>query len=188
MAKQKVLTPDPASEQLQTARSKSDIERLEALGVGKLVTNLKACEKANKRHDRDKRHVTACVSGTLRLEMYDGDVDVPIAGPNGAAAGTFKKLATLVVKNAKGEIVDLLDGIAPTLTPGKTVADGDVGNPTITGTPKIVEGRCLFEVVFDTDAGSTKNYAADDEVTVDCDLTVCNIALTQITQTFTLVA
>jgi hypothetical protein len=150
-----------------------------------MIEELKSKVALNFKNDRA---LQACVSGTISLEITKADdPNVPIGTPNGAAAGTLKVKLCLLVKDSKGEVVGVLDGIAPTITPGKTGVG--FSDPTISpASPVITKGRCLFDLVYATDVGVTEVYAVADTVKCDIDLTVCGNALTQVTYTDTMVA
>jgi hypothetical protein len=186
---QKVITPDPASEQESSKKISKSQKRLAAYSFGSIVSSLDRLQKRLSKHERDTRHNQSLWCGAARLELWKNAYTVSAAELNAAAADSFKRTFSLSIVNAKGENINLCEGIAPTLTPGVTAVDGDIGAPSVTGTPSFNgAGRIIGEITFDTDAGSTKTYAVDDTVTVDCDLTIGGNALDQVTVTWTVVA
>lgn len=126
-------------------------------------------------------------SNDIELTLGGGSYDVAADDLNAAVADSFKKTFSLQVSTKDGVLVDFLKNLEPVLTPAKSVADGDVGVPVVTGTPALASGAATVEITFDTDAGSTKTYAADDEVSVACDLTVGGYVLDTITATYTVI-
>lgn len=164
-----------------------DIALLGKVRTGGLLRQIRQLAGEINLYHKYFRGAAALWSGTAVLKLPTTAVDVTAASLNAAAAGTAKHLFALWVADGFGDACLLIDGIGPTLTPAEAVTDAEVGTPTITGTPKFDKGRVLVEVVFDTDAGATKTYAAADAVTVDCDLTLAGVALGQVTMTFDIV-
>jgi hypothetical protein len=82
---------------------------------------------------------------------------------NAAAVGALKKTIHLALKD-NADVVQVWYSGPVTLTPTETAVDEQIGVPTITGgnTVHLVAGEADVEVVYDTDAGATKVYAADD--------------------------
>jgi len=168
-------------------RVEDQLERLEVYSIQKVIKSLNKAHSDLKRNFRIDRLVAACISGKCVLEFNQADRDVPIAGPNGAAAGTFKRPLVLTVKTLKGEVIEVLDGIAPAITPAKSGAG--FSDPTISpASPVFVKGRASLDLIYTTDEGSSEIYAADDTVSLSADLSVCGIDLDQVIYTDTLIA
>jgi len=185
--KARVLTEVEKKVIVDAAVASGDTESLTRFKASRIFGSLKSLQDKIKLLSRHDRFQEVLLSGTGVLELSATDYTVSADALNAAAAGTFKRTFGLAVKTAKGERITLLNGLAPTLTEAEAVADADVGAPSVTGTPALVKGALLAEITFDTDAGSTKTYAADDEVSVACDLTVAGVDLTQVTVTWTVV-
>lgn len=165
----------------------NDLTKLKNFKTTRIMGSLKSLQEKIALNFKNDRLLQACVSGTIYLKLSNEDTDIAIAGPNGAAAGTFKRRVIVRVLTAADEIVHVLDGIVPTITPGKTGAG--FSNPIISpATPVIKKGICAFDLVYTTDSGSTEVYAAADKVTCAVDLSVCGIALSQVVLTETMIA
>lgn len=132
--------------------------------------------------------ITAVVSGQIKLVLDSVDRDIAIAGPNGAATGTFKRKVSVSAKTTKDQLLCcILDGAVPTITPGKTGAG--FNDPTISpAQPVFKRGVCVFDLIYSTDAGATQTYAPGDTVTCAVDFTNCGNVLPQVVLTDTLIA
>ena len=150
-----------------------------------LTSSLREAKESIARLSLRNKVSEALWSGTAVLSLNSIDFTVTAASLNAAAAGTLKSSFTLSVKTLQGEKLFFLSGNVPSFTPAEAVTDAEVGVPAVTGTPELLNGVVTVEITFDTDAGVTKTYAADDEVSVACDLTVAGIALPQVTATWT---
>lgn len=140
----------------------------------------------------------AAIEGDAVLSLLYGDLaeDVSAAELNAAAAGEFTKLFVASLKNAAG-LVHGWANFTPTVTPGVTAADGDIGAPTVnqgglgsTDAPKFSSGQLGVDVVFDTDAGATKTYQAGDTITVTVDVSALSLlsGVSNLVKTYNVVA
>jgi len=150
------------------AKQFPDIKLLGEVKTGGILSNQEEqSQQTNLNYDYVLAMASA-LSGDLVLALPNPDpISIPFADLNTAAAGTYKRLIAVWLQNSNDPPKSHLwyQG-TPLITPAKSVVDTDVGVPTIDGTPKFDMGRCLITVEFDTDAGATKEYAANDSVTV----------------------
>ena len=117
------------------------------------------------------------LSGNIKLYEAVGEEEISAALLNAAAAGTFEKelLVSLVSEVIDGETTHQFVhpwALFPVVQSAEVVADEDIVAPTVEmwdddeATLAFANGVLHMRVIFDTDAGVTKTYAAEDEVTV----------------------
>ena len=133
------------------------------------------------------------MSGDMALSLPGGaDEDITAAELNAAAAGTLQRLIAVQLVDSYGDRHFCYSG-TPLLTPAEAVVDADVAARSVVGTPKFDHGKCLVTITFDTDAGTTKTYAAADEVSLQIQINSTDILLgydlaaNGVTKTFTVV-
>ena len=121
------------------------------------------------------------------LVLASGDVDVPATDLNAAAEDEHISIVTLRLETAQGEIHKWANGLSLTLTPAEDATDADIGVPAASVVTS-VDGVWQFTVTADTDAGSTKTYAATDEysvaIQIAADDKLFGHAVAEVTKTF----
>lgn len=148
------------------AKNLKDLDLLGKVHTGGMLKRLRDVEASNGSGNRCSHCLKQALSGKLHLHAVPvQSVDIPIAGPNGAEAGTFKLSFTVSLVDG-GDMVAEWAGFAPVISTAEDVADADVGVPVVTGTPTFNNGRVLIEITLDTDEGATKTYADGDSVSV----------------------
>ncbi len=127
------------------------------------------------------RLIGLAMSGDMVWRLPTGlTEDVLATDLNAAAAGTLKRSFALRLETKLVEglsEVHVWASFAPAFTPTESVADVDVGAPTVPAGLKLDHGCALVEVTFDTDGGSTKTYAAGDSVAVQVQVKADNSLL-----------
>ena len=161
-------------------------KRIENIKHPRILWNFKNIYKTLKKLGLRARVGESLWCGTSVLSLLKSEFTVSSADLNSADPGTFKRKFTLSVKTPQGETCYILTGPSPTFTPAENVADEDVAPPSIVGTPLLVNGFVIAQVVFDTDPAS-KTYVAGDEVSVECNLTIAGTALPSVTVKWTVV-
>jgi hypothetical protein len=165
-----------------------DFDSLGQYQMSRVMGSLKSMGKSIKDLGHQCRVMAAIVSGTAELRLSKEAFSVPIAGPNGAAATTFITSVALAITTDRGEIIDLIEGLAPTLGVLDTVVAAAA--PTVVGTPTFRGGRCLVQLLWDTDdftGGGSKEYIAAETVTLNCDLSIHGDAFPTATAVWTMV-
>lgn len=137
------------------------------------------------------------LSGNLHLVLDSEEEEVSAAALNAAAAEAFTKtfLVSLCAQwTVEGQTLNRIHswaGFDTVLTPAEDCVDPDIGAPTVDG-ETLQHGVAQVTVTFDTDAGVTKTYAVDDEVTVTVQVAAddkrLGYTVTQVVKTYTVVA
>lgn len=102
---------------------------------------------------------------TFKLVATPETLGSSASAANAAAPGDFKKNITLNLLDSNDDLVIWYNGSA-TVVPSENAVDEDIGVPVVTGgnTIQFVGGVGLVELVYDTNVGSTKEYAAGDTI------------------------
>lgn len=121
--------------------------------------------KLQKQAAQIRRRMEDAMNGDVVIEVIPaGPLTRTAAELNAAAAGTLKERITVRLKNADG-LNQLWAGFALTIDLAESVVDTDVGPPTIDPTTvNLVMGTAKFDLIYDTDDGATKTYAAADSM------------------------
>ena len=107
---------------------------------------------------------------------------------NAAAAGTFTRDLTVSLVSEMGEGETAVRyvhpwALLPPIITAEAAADPDIAAPTVKdhddplATPQFNAGVLQLVVIFDTDAGVTKTYAAEDELTITVKVSATNVLL-----------
>ena len=111
------------------------------------------------------------LNGKAILKLDSAAENVLATDLNAAAATEFTKEFAVSLDSTDGRH-QWWAAFTPVIATAETVADVDVAAPTakyaadLPATPVFIGGNMILEVEFDTDAGSTKVYAAGDSVTI----------------------
>ena len=175
----------------QIVKALGDLELLEQVTTSGLLAKLEELETQGSWDFLCVRTISAAMSGDMVLVLSPPGLEtVTAADLNAAAVGTLKRSFTTALQTA-GSDTHVWASFAPVLTPSKTVADVDVGAPTVPPGLKFDKGHLLVEITFDTDAGATKTYAAGDSVAVQvqvkADDTLLDWPVSSVTKTYNVV-
>ncbi len=111
------------------------------------------------------------LNGKAILKLDSAAENVLATDLNAAAATEFTKEFAVSLDSTDGRH-QWWAAFTPVIATAESVADVDVAAPTakyaadLPATPVFIGGNMILEVEFDTDAGSTKVYAAGDSVTI----------------------
>jgi len=114
---------------------------------------------------KDQDDIRAAIVGAAELSLDSAAEDITEGELNGGAAGTVRRTFQAFLRRSGGVSLGL--GGAPTVTTAENVVDVDVLAPTVNRNVSFnKDGVMEIEIIFDTDAGATKTYAAGDDVSV----------------------
>ena len=128
-------------------------------------------------HDDSILRFSEALSGNIKLYAEAIAADLSAAALNAAAAGTFTRDLTISLVSEMGEGEAQVRyvhpwALLPVVISAEASADPDIAAPTVKDhddplvVPQFNSGVLSLVVIFDTDAGVTKTYAAEDELTV----------------------
>lgn len=111
--------------------------------------------------------LASAANGDMALSLAPaGPLSLTAVELNAAAAGKLRQFVCVHFHDSDNKN-HLWSDFDLVITPGESVVDVDVGVPTIEpATVRMKAGRAEFFLVYDTDAGATKTYAAADSVSV----------------------
>lgn len=111
-----------------------------------------------------QRSVRASWDGGLEVVLSPAARGSSAAVLNAADAGSFTRKVYLTLVDVNGNVQEWFNGTLA-ITPTEVVTDADVAAPTPDANPvQLAQGQGVVELTYDTDAGATKTYAADDTV------------------------
>ena len=139
-------------------------------------------------HDASILRFAEALSGNIKLYAEAIAADLSAAALNAAAAGTFTRDLTVSLISEMGEEENLVRythpwALLPVIISSEASADEDIDAPEVKDhddplvTPQFQSGVLALTVIFDTDAGVTKTYVAEDELTVTVKVSATNTLL-----------
>ena len=145
-----------------------------------------------------KNAAAAFMNSDIHLTVTE-DQEISAALLNAAAAGTLIKEFSATLAYGLDDALHIWASFGPVLVPSaEEVADPQVAAPTVKwkdhgdDAPMFTNGAVALSVIFDTDAGVTKTYVADETCTVDVQISATDVwhgvTVTKKTITFTVVA
>jgi hypothetical protein len=106
------------------------------------------------------------MGGDMVLTITPSSLGTKAATLNMKTAGTYVQTLTIALKTAGGVVHNWFTNTIG-LESTETVTDADVTFPTLSNTINAcVSGQAIVTATYDTDAGSTKTYAANDYVSI----------------------
>jgi len=128
-------------------------------------------------HDTSILRFSEALSGNIKLYAAAIADDISAAALNAAAAGTFTRELTVSLVSELGEGESAVRyvhpwALLPAIITAEASADPDIDPPEVKdyddplATPQFQAGLLHLTVILDTDAGVTKTYVAEDEVSV----------------------
>jgi predicted phage tail protein len=128
-------------------------------------------------HDASILRFAEALSGNIKLYAEAIAANLSAAELNAAEVGTFTRDLTVSLVSEMGEGENTVRyvhpwALLPVVISSEVAADPDIDAAIVQdhddplATPQFVSGILRLMVIFDTDAGVTKTYAAEDELTV----------------------
>lgn len=124
------------------------------------------------------------LSGNLVLSVLPAVVNLVAEDLNSAEADSYVKAITTNLRTREKE-AHRWASFSPAVVTTEAITDADISAPTVVATPKFREGSTKVTLVFDTDGGVEKTYAAPSSLTGTMEFTTDGVGVTGTGTSFT---